>query len=272
MLPIAIQLYSVRDDMEKDPAGTLKKIKEMGYDGVELAGTYGHSPEDFAAMVKDAGLVAISAHVPYQELSKDPEGVLAGYKTIGCRYVAIPYLEEENRISGAKYEETLENIRAIAAAANKLGITLLYHNHDFEFEVVDGEFALDILYKTIPADLLQTEVDTCWVKVAGQDPAAYVRKYTGRAPIVHLKDFFMSGGKAGKLYDLIGLEDEAEAPVEETHFEFRPVGSGMQDFPAILAAAKDAGAGWVVVEQDMPTPGTTPMECAQTSLRYLRSL
>ena len=81
---------------------------------------------------------------------------------------------------------------------------LCYHNHDFEFVKLNGEYALDILYKEVPADILETEVDTCWVKVAGEDPGAYLRKYTGRAHIVHLKDF--SGEKSEHMYALIGID------------------------------------------------------------------
>jgi sugar phosphate isomerase/epimerase len=146
-------------------------------------------------------------------------------------------------------------------------LQLLYHNHDFEFLKIDGKYALDILYDTVPADLLQTELDTCWVRVGGEDPSAYIRKYTGRAPVVHLKDYF--GEKSENMYALIGIEsDEAAKP---SKFEFRPVGSGVQDFPSILAASKDAGAEWVVVEQDNPSMGLTPMESIKASIDYLKS-
>ena len=106
------------------------------------------------------------------------------------------------------------------------------------------------------------------VRVGGEEPAAYIRKYTGRAPVVHLKDY--AGGKSEHMYELIGIQSE-HAP-EEHPFEFRPVGSGVQDIPAILAAADDAGAKWLVVEQDQPSMGLTPMECARASIGYLRGL
>ena len=125
-----------------------------------------------------------------------------------------------------------------------------------------------MLYDTVPASLLQTELDVCWVRVGGEEPAAYIRKYTGRAPVLHLKDY--AGGKSEHMYELIGIQSE-HAP-EEHPFEFRPVGSGVQDIPAILAAADDAGAKWLVVEQDQPSMGLTPMECARASIGYLRGL
>ena len=133
---------------------------------------------------------------------------------------------------------------------------------------LDGKYALEVLYDTIPADLLQTELDTCWVNVGGEEPAAYVRKFAGRAPVVHLKDFF--GEKSEDMYELIGIEKKA--PARPGNFEFRPVGSGLQDFPAILAAAEDANAEWVVVEQDNPSMGLTPMECIRKSREYLKTI
>ena len=269
---VAIQVYSVRDDAEKDLNGTLKKIKEMGYDGVELAGLYGHSYEEVKEAVEKAGLTPISAHVPLADMLADPDGVLAGYAKIGCRYVAVPYLPEELRPGTDRFPQTVEDIRMLAKVAKEKGMTMLYHNHDFEFKKIDGEYALDLLYRLIPADLLQTEIDTCWVNVAGEDPSAYVRKYTGRAPVVHLKDFYMSDRNAehdGPFYALIGIDQEAGG---KNVFEFRPVGYGLQDFSSILKAAEDAGAGWVVVEQDEPSMGKTPLECAEMSRNYLKKL
>lgn len=269
--PIALQLYSVRDDMAADFEGTLRKVKAMGYDGVEFAGLFGRSAAEIKAMLDEIGLVAISAHVPYYDAVDDPEAVFAVYKEIGCKYVAVPYLTEERRPGTEGYPETVAGIRKMGEAAKKLGLVLLYHNHDFEFtSKIDGKYALDVLYETIPADLLQTEIDTCWVNVGGEDPADYVVKYTGRAPVVHLKDFYKSGEGKGKLYELIGIEDDGEAA--ESTFEFRPVGYGMQDFPKILAACETAGAQWVVVEQDNPSMDKFPLECAAMSMDYVKGL
>ena len=128
-----------------------------------------------------------------------------------------------------------------------------------------------MLYDTIPADLLKTQLDTCWVNVGGENPAGYVEKYSGRAPVVHLKDFYMGGGKKGKLYDLIGIDDN-EKEEEKSSFEFRPVGYGMQDFKAILAACEKADTQWVVVEQDNPSMDKFPLECAAMSIEYLNGI
>ncbi len=266
--PVAIQVYSVRDAASKNMYGTLKKLKEMGYDGVEFAGLYGHTPEEVREMCEDIGLVPISAHVPYIDMVRDPEGVLKQYAEIGCKYVAVPYLTEEYRPGTPRFPEVISNVKMIGAVAKKLGMTLLYHNHDFEFLKIDGKYALDILYESVPADLLQTELDLCWVNVGGENPSEYLLKYTGRAPVVHYKDF--AGSKSENMYELIGIEKKASAPSEA--FEFRPVGYGKQDFPAILKATEQAGCTWVIVEQDQPSMGLSPMECAAKSRAYLKSI
>lgn len=270
-LPVAVQVYSVREDAERDFKGTLAAIKEMGYDGVELAGLYGLNPKDIGAMIKEAGLKALSAHVPYQELVADMAGTVDQYVAIGCEYIAVPYLVEDMRPGTPAFPEVVENIRKIGEVCKEKGITLLYHNHDFEFaKMDDGRYALDYLYDTVPASLLQTEIDTCWVNVAGENPADYVKKYTGRAPVVHLKDFYREG-KPASMYELIGLsEEEKEEKKKEGVFEFRPVGSGMQDMPSILESAVAAGAKWVVVEQDFSV-GRTPMEAIRMSREYLKT-
>jgi sugar phosphate isomerase/epimerase len=269
--PIALQLYSVRDELEQDFAGTLKSVKALGYDGVEFAGLYGHKPAEINQLLKTIGLVPVSAHVPFADLVADPIKVVAEYAEIGCQFIVIPYLMPDYRPGTEKFADVIAGARVIGQAANAAGLTLLYHNHDFEFEKLDGEYALDVLYNQVPADLLKTEIDTCWVNVAGENPAAYVRKYAGRAPVIHLKDFVMPGKKPAKLYELIGIEDEAQAKVEDV-FEFRPLGQGVQDFPEILQAARDAGAQWVVVEQDQPSMQKTPLDCAATSITYLKTL
>ena len=267
-LPVAVQLYSVRDDAKADLRGTLEKIKEMGYDGVEFAGLYGYAPEDIKTMCDEIGLIPISAHVPYLDMTGAPKGILSKYATIGCKYVAVPYLTPDYRPGTPCFDEVIENVKMLGKVAKEMGIQLLYHNHDFEFVKLDGKYALDILYDEVPAELLQTELDTCWVNVGGEVPADYITKYSGRAPIVHLKDFY--GEKNENMYELIGIK--SEAPKRPGNFELRPLGCGVQDFPAIIKAAENAGAEWVVVEQDNPSMGLTPMESIAKSREYLRTL
>lgn len=280
-LPVAIQLYSLRDEMAKDFKGTLKAVKEMGYDGVEFAGLYDHDPKEVKAMCDELGLVPISAHVTTDEYLCDEGGVpavLDRWQAVGVKYVVIPYLVEDRRPGAARWKgedvknPTYDLMKAVGEGAIERGMQLLYHNHDFEFKnKVDGKYMLEVLYDSFTPELLASELDTCWVNVGGEVPADYIKKFTGRAPVVHLKDFHMTGSLPKHLYALIGI-DEEESQAEENTFEFRPVGHGLQDMPAILASSIEAGAKWVVVEQDDPTPGTTPLECAAKSISYLKGL
>ncbi len=266
-LLVGVQVYSVRDAAEEDLYGTLKKIKEMGYDGVEFAGLYGYEVDQVKAWVEELGLTPISTHVSFKKLTNDPE-LLAKFAEIGCKYAAIPSIPDGYRPGSDGFPEALEFIRKYAAEAKELGMQMLYHNHDFEFTVVGGKYGLDMIYEAIPADLLQSEIDTCWVHVSGVNPSEYIRKYTGRAPIVHLKDY--RGEKSEDMYELIGVE--GERPKRPSNFEFRHLGGGLNDFPSILKAAEDAGATWVIVEQDQPSAGMTPLESIAASREYLKSI
>lgn len=268
--PIALQLYSIRDVAGGDLPGYMRQVREIGYDGVEMAGMYGKGAAELRKILDDAGLKAISAHVAFDDMIADPGGVLGAYAELGCKWVAIPYLGEEYRICGAKYDAALAGIKLLGETAKGLGMTLLYHNHEFEFMLSGGEYALDLLYKAIPADLLQTQVDTCWAKVAGVDPADYVRKYAGRAPVVHLKDYCMEGDSLGGVTDKAKLE--GVTPKRNETFKFKHLGAGMQDMPALIKASEDAGAEWLVVEQDFATEGMTTIECAKASYDCLKSL
>lgn len=266
-LPVAVQVYSVRDDASSDLQGTLEKIQAMGYDGVEFAGLYGYAPADIKKMLEKTGLTAVSAHVPLNDLRRDTKNVIADYAYLGCKWIAVPYLDKADRPGSGDFDKTIADIKEIAVEAKKQGIQLLYHNHDFEFVKIGDKYALDVLYESISEDLLKTELDTCWVKVGGEDPANYILKYSDRAPLVHLKDF--KGTKSEHMYGLIGKEDKAEV---SDKFELRPVGLGVQEWPSILEASEKAGAEWVIVEQDTATLGKTPLESIRISRDYLKLL
>ena len=273
-LRVAVQLYSVRDVLEKDFFGVLAKVRDMGYAGVEFAGTYGHSAAEVVTALKKLGLVAVSAHVALDALAKDTAGTIAFHKELGTKYLAIPWLEEASRPGTPRWPEVVATIRKIAEGFQAAGIQLLYHNHDFEFVKLGGEYALDALYKAIPMPYLATEIDTCWVRVAGVDPAAYLRRYAGRSPVVDLKDFTSGAAAAGKpLYALIDNEgrDGTVDVVDKSAFDFRPLGMGEMDIPAVLKAAEDAGTEWVVVEQDRSTERPS-LEAIRMSREYLTKL
>ena len=262
--PVALQLYSVRDAMEKDLKSTLAQVKAMGYNGVELAGLFGNTAVEMKAMVEEAGLELMSAHVPVPELLKDE--VLDDYAASGLKFIVIPWMEVAG--DDAAFKADIQKIRSIGERCKARGMQLLYHNHDFEFQKKNGEYVLDIYYSSIESDYLQTEIDTCWANVGGENPAEYVKKYTGRAPVVHLKDF--EGAKSDNMYALIGRDDKKEEAGKA--FGFKPVGYGVQDFPSIIKAAEEAGTKWLVVEMDSPSDNLTSLECAKKGIDYLKTI
>lgn len=268
--PIAYQVYSAREEAEKDLDAVLSALGKMGYDGVEFAGFYGNTAEQISTMLEKSGLRAISSHVPVQLIAADMAGTIAFHKAIGCEYIAVPFLDEQSRPGAPGFAGMIRLMTQFGRLCREAGITLLYHNHDFEFVDVSGQYGLDFLYDAIDADTLQTEIDVCWVKYAGVDPAAYIRKYAGRCPVVHLKDFV--GEKGGDSpYALLGIDDKEKGAPDKQAFEFRPVGHGCQDLPSVVTAGIESGAKWFVVEQDIAT-GMTPLEAAEKSLDSLRKV
>ena len=241
----------------------------MGYDGVELSGLNGREAKEVKALLEKAGLTALSAHVPPADLFENLEKTVAYYKEIGCRYLAFPWMPEQMRENPEVFMETVAKIAKVGAYVAEQGMTLLYHNHDFEFKTFGDKYLLDILYDTVLADALKTEIDICWVKFAGLDPAAYIRKYSGRAPVVHLKDFISSGSSDSVPYELLGKEEVEKKKSED--FRFCPLGYGVQALPEVLSAVIDAGAEWVVVEQDSSVD-RPPLEAVKMSIETLKKL
>ncbi len=267
-LPVGLQLYTVRSEMEKDIAKTLAAVKAAGYDYVEPAGLFGLSGEQFKAELDKAGLVAVCAHVPLAEMLANPEELLETYKVIGCKYLAVPYLGGGERYGDEGFEKVMAGMASFGELCYKNGVILTYHNHDFEFEkTTDGRYVLDYMYETVKPEFLQAELDTCWVNIGGENPASYIRKYAGRCPVVHLKDFV--GGKTENMYALIGTDEATSEKSEE--FAFRPVGHGVQNFPEILEASVESGAEYVIVEQD-ETYEIPCLEAAKMSRDYLKTL
>lgn len=247
-LKIAAQVYSLRDMAQADFPGTMKALKECGYEGVELAGLYGLSPEDIRDCLKQEGLAPVSAHVPLEEFLRDMEGTAKAYQTIGCSYIGIPWMSRERHCGGEMYRETCDFLRKLAEVLREKGMTLLYHNHDFEFQSTpEGTCLLDALFGALDEKTLQTELDLCWVKVAGAEPVKYLEKYKDRCPVVHMKDFRREGGTV----NLMAL------------------GQGEQDIESLVKAAEDFGAKWLVVEQD-DHPFGTPLENMKQSIQCLK--
>ena len=241
-----------------EPAGdTLRRLGALGYDGVEFAGFYGKSAQEVRALLDAYKLEALSSHVALQLIEEDMFGVIAYHLTIGCKRISVPYLLDEDRPGQPGFARVIKVIHRFARLCQEAGILLLYHNHDFEFVKLSGSYALDFLYDAVPENLLQTEIDACWVRYSGLDPAEYIKKYAGRSPVVHMKDYVCG-------------EPTAPCMPRPESFQFRPVGAGCQDVPSIVRAAMDAGAEWLVVEQDFPY--VTPLQDAKTSITSIKAV
>ena len=153
---IGYQVYSARDDAQKDLYGTLKALKEMGYDGVEFAGFYCHSAQEVRAMLDDLKLIGISNHLPFAQIEADMFGEIAYHLTIGCKYIAVPFMDEATRPGSAGFAHAINVIYRFGQLCREADIQLLYHNHDFEFITLSGQYGLDFLYSSVPACVLQT--------------------------------------------------------------------------------------------------------------------
>ena len=273
-LPVGIQVYGLRDLLEETPENfksVMQKVKEMGYDGVELAGLYGLTPEHVKEVLDEVGLIPISAHVAFAEMMEDIDKVIKDYSVIGVRYLVMPYMAEEYRpVNPEGFEKFLPLLNEMGQKIHDAGMTFLYHNHDFEFvKLSDGRWGYDAMFEAIPHDNLMSELDTCWGDVATGQAPEFVKKYTNRIPVVHLKDYIKKGD-VKNMYKLIGIDSE-EDEKDTGYFGFRPVGFGQMIWEPVLDAALEADAKWVIVEQDEHYE-TDPLECARRSREYLRIL
>lgn len=241
--PIGIQLYTVRSLLDDDFSGTLQALAEMGYQGVEFAGNYGGlPPKELANLLKTLGLQCCGLHAKLDEIGNPQSNSYQYAKALGSPYITTSLAKAVAKDWGA----TIQNVNEAAPVATQAGMTFTYHNHAQEFAKINGAYALDLLYeKTDPAHV-KAELDTYWIRKGGEDPAAYIRKYAGRIPQVHLKD--MDAG------------DES----------FAEVGEGILDMKDILAAAEEADSEWIIVEQD--TCKRPPLESANISIENLKKL
>jgi sugar phosphate isomerase/epimerase len=240
-----LQLYTVRDDLNEDFAGTIQKIAAIGYAGVELAGYGKHTAAEVKTILADNGLKVVGGHVPIDRVLGDPDGVIEEYKAFAAPNVTVPWIGEEYRKTLDGYRELGAKLGAAGEKYRAAGLTLCYHNHDFEFKLSeDGVYGFDALFAGASPETLQVEMDTFWVQKGGQNIAAYLNKYAGRVPLVHLKDMSEDG-------------------------DFRPVGEGIINYPALFAAAEAAGVQHYIVEQDRCTTAT-PLESVAISYKNLK--
>lgn len=273
-IKVGLQLYSIRDKMEKDMEGTLKAVKDMGYDCVEFAGYFGKTAKEVKDMLDNIGLECVSVHQSYDVFLDKPKENVEYIKELGAKYCAIPWMGIEKHKGTQAFEQTVDEIETVAKLLKENGIQMLYHNHDFEFEKYEDKYLFDWLYETIGLDLLNPEIDTCWVKYASEDPCAYLEKYSGYIDVVHLKDFSckqLGGGPVYALIDDSGKEIKTQNSKKDNEFKFTYLGNGMQDFKEILKSAEKGGAEYVIVEQDQWYTDDS-LELARKSREYLKTL
>jgi len=248
-MKLGLQIYTLRSYLAPDQiADTLKKAKDIGYAGIEWFGLMGYTPKELADMTNEAGMEMFSLHRNIDDLIACDLDELDAIAAVGVKYLPIGWLPTERLAGGALFEETCALIRTYGAEAKKRGMLLMYHNHDFDLDLLDGKPMLDHLYAALDADTLGAELDTCWLYSGKVNAAEYIRKYADRAPIIHLKDCVADGGRAG----------------------FKPVGAGVLDWNAIFSACDKAD--WVCVEQDEPSDGMDAFACAEASAAFVQNL
>ncbi len=240
-------MYTVRDDAQADLAGTLETVAKVGYVGVELAGYAGASAAEYKKILDDNGLKAISAHVGIDQVRDSPAQVIDDAKLFGFEYVIVPWIGSPYVDSLAGFQQVGQLLAAAAPTFAVAGITLGYHNHAFEFEKSEGDLnGFDALFAAAGPSVC-VEMDTFWVKKGGFEPAEYLKKYTGRTPLIHLKDMDADGN-------------------------FAPVGAGTIDYlGSLLPAAEAAGVKYYIVEQDSCQAPLTPLESMKQSFASLKT-
>ena len=226
---VAAQLYTVRERLQDRDRLTeaLRRLREIGYTAVEIAGVAPALAASLDEDLKAAGLVACAAHVPLEDLGHDQRSDAALVRRWGCDYVVVPSLPVRYH-SAAGFGRFGHEAETISTALRPFGLSLAYHNHAFELERFDDRTGLEILFASAAPNALQAELDTYWLQYAGADPVEWIQRLAGRLPLVHLKDMAMVEGR----------------PVQTE------IGNGELDWPAILNACRAAGTRWLVVEQD----------------------
>jgi len=251
---LAVQLWSFRNDFKTDVPGTLKRVRELGFTNVELAGYYGMTAKQFRAELDRAGLRAVSMHIEYQAARDRLDQVIQDARVLGVHYVGVPWIK-----SPFTREDCLAAVKVFNQAGRKLaanGLGFFYHLHGYEFvpdESGKGTLFDLLMTKTNPR-FVSMQLDTAHVAYPGQDPAQLMRKYPGRFSSLHLKD--VRGDIAGNNSGVFKDEDG------------RPLGQGKIDWPRVLKVARQQGVRWYIVEDE--TPGV--WQGIAESLKYLQKV
>ena len=241
---IGLQLYTIRDAMASDVPGSLKRVAEIGYKYLELAGYgdgkfYGYAPADFKKLVEDLGMVVLSSHTQVEAEGitlENAKKMADDHAALQVKYCLQPWVVPEARTTIASYQKMAADWNKVGQIMKDVGIQFGYHNHNFEFDTVEGKIPYtDIFMVELDKDLVTMELDLFWTTKAGQDPVELIKKYPGRFQLFHMKDMFT---REAPFFTTDGVQD------------FAPVGAGVIDFKSILAVKDIAGLKYLVVEQD----------------------
>jgi sugar phosphate isomerase/epimerase len=242
---VGVQLYTVRDLMERDFEGTIARVAQIGYKEVEFAGYFGHAPADVRAILDRNGLTSPAVHTGSIEAEAWKKSLEAA-NGIGHKYIVVPWVPQERRMTLDGWKQVAADFNRAAETARAAGVQFAYHNHDFEFVKMDGRIPFDVLLESTDPKLVQLEIDLYWIIKGGQDPLTYFARWPGRVPLVHVKDSM--GAPAHNMVD---------------------VGQGSIDWKRIFAKQDQAGIKHFFVEHDQPPQ---PFEDIAVSYRYLKAL
>jgi sugar phosphate isomerase/epimerase len=242
--PLGVQLYSVRDRMAQDVAATLDLVASIGFEEVEFAGYFDHSPAEMRAMLNAAGLAAPATHVSKARFSEDMDRVIGHAAEMGHAFAIVPSIAEDER-SLDDYRRHADDFNRYGEACAAAGIQFAYHNHVFEFVETDGQLPYDILLAEADPELVKMELDLAWATAGNVDVLAYFSAWPGRFPLFHLKD----------------VRDGAVTNI----------GTGIVDFDTILAHAGLAGLQHGFVEHDRPVDSAAAMRANHDAIRPLWS-
>jgi sugar phosphate isomerase/epimerase len=245
-IPIALQLYSVREDAARDLDGVLRAVAKMGYEGVEFAGYYGHDAPTIKAMLDQYGLKVAGAHVGIDTLLGDElQRSVEFHETIGNRFLIVPGLPAERRSSRAAWLDTAHTMNDIAEKLKPHGKRTGYHNHAIEFAPLDGELPWDTFFgNTNPEVVMQFDIGNALH--GGGEAAPFLERYPGRATTVHVKEYSATNDKA-----LIG---EGDVPWQQIFNLCETIG----------------GTEWYIVEQE--SYAYPPLECVDRCLQNLKAM
>jgi len=254
--PVGLQLYTLRDQLEKDVAGTIQQVAKVGYKDVEIYSLYGKSSAEFAKILGDNGITASSGHYVLRDVKNNWDQKVEDAKQLGLKYMVNAILQPDEHKSFDDYKRLVDVFNKAGETAHKAGIQFCYHNHNFEFTKYGDTTAYDYLVKSVDPKSVKFEMDCFWVTHADADPVAYFTEYPGRFPLLHIKDMKDKPAPSHELDARMGL--------------FAPVGRGTIDWKRIFTAAKQGGMQHYYVEQDYCEQ--PPFEAVKISYEYLSKL